>query len=110
MLRNIKIKINDKNIIIARACRVVKTLEYEVEVSSITAIDIKSSKSIETMLGDFGIVMFNEFGFGFMVSWGDFEDLQATLQIKEEQYEAFLDNFINCFSDTVIEIINNDEK
>lgn len=111
MERDIKLKNHE---IVAKACYVekvksktVKGENYEIDVSIITAVDLKDSKSLQMATGDFGIVVYNELNFGFMIGWKEFEKLQANLKISEEKYEEYLDNFINDFSDTVIEFLNN---
>ena len=98
----------------AKACcvkeiksKTVKGENYEIDVSIITAVDLKGSKALQMASGDFGIVIYNELNFGFMIGWKEFERFQADLEISEEKYEEFLDNFINDFSDTVIEFLNN---
>lgn len=98
--------------IVAKACLVEKEetkkgKNHEIDVSIITAVDLKGSKALQMASGDFGIVIYNELNFGFIISWNEFEKLQADLKISEEKYEEFLDNFINDFSDTVIEFLNN---
>lgn len=110
MQRNIKLKNHE---IVAKAClvekEIVKTTKgenYEIDVSIITAVDLKGSKALQMALGDFGIVIYNELNFGFMISWDEFQKLQADLEISEEKYEEYLDNFMNDFSDTVIDFIN----
>ncbi|MDX4028685.1 hypothetical protein [Aliarcobacter skirrowii] len=109
MQRNIKLKNHE---IVAKACLVEKEetkkgKNHEIDVSIITAVDLKGSKALQMASGDFGIVIYNELNFGFIISWNEFEKLQADLKISEEKYEEFLDNFINDFSDTVIEFLNN---
>ena len=98
----------------AKACKVdkkkvptTKGENYELDVLIITAVDLKGSKALQLASGDFGIVVYNELNFGFMISWKDFEKLQADLKISEENYEEFLDNFTNDFSDTVIEFVKD---
>ncbi len=99
--------------VIARACKVEKK-EFpvtkrgvtEIDVLIITAVDIRNSKSLEMVTGDFGMTVYNELGYGFMISWDIFENLQKELKITEEKYEEFLDDFLNNFTDTVIEFIN----
>ena len=98
--------------LISKACEVekeetsTKKKNYEIDASIITAVDIKNSKSLKMATGDFGIVVYNEFNFGFMITWKDFEKLQAELKITEEKYEEFLDNVLNDFSDTIIDFVN----
>lgn len=99
--------------IISKACEVEKKevstkkdKNYEIDVSIITAVDIKNSKALKMATGDFGLVVYNEFNFGFMITWKEFEKLQAELKISEEDYEEFLDKFINDFSDTIIDFVN----
>ena len=99
--------------IISKACEVEKKevstkkdKNYEIDVSIITAVDIKNSKALKMATGDFGIVVYNEFNLGFMISWKEFEKLQADLKISEENYEEFLDNVLNDFSDTIIDFVN----
>lgn len=111
MERDIKLKNHG---IVAKACLVEKEIikttkgeNYEIDVSIVTAVDLKGSKALQMASGDFGIVIYNELNFGFMIKWNEFEKLQADLKISEEKYEEFLDNFINDFSDTVIEFLNN---
>lgn len=110
MQREIKLKNYE---IKAKACEVEKeevstkkSKNYEIEVSIITAVDIKNSKALKMATGDFGIVIYNEFNFGFMISWKEFEKLQEELKISEENYEEFLDKFTNDFSDTIIDFLN----
>jgi len=114
MQRNIKLKNHE---IIAKAClvekEIVKTTKgenYEIDVSIITAVNLKGSKALQMASGDFGIVIYNELNFGFMISWNEFEKLQADLKISEEKYEEYLDNFMNDFSDTVIDFVSSFEK
>ena len=114
MQRNIKLKNHE---IVAKACYVekvksktVKGENYEIDVSIITAVNLKGSKALQMALGDFGIVVYNELNFGFMISWNEFEKLQADLKISEEKYEEYLDNFMNDFSDTVIDFVSSFEK
>ena len=109
MERDIKLKNHG---IVAKACLVEKEIikttkgeNYEIDVSIITAVDLKGSKALQMASGDFGIVIYNELNFGFMIKWKDFEKLQADLKISEEKYEEYLDNFMNDFSDTVIDFI-----
>lgn len=111
MERDIKLKNHG---IVAKACLVEKEIikttkgeNYEIDVSIITAVDLKGSKALQMASGDFGIVIYNELNFGFMIGWKEFERFQTDLEISEEKYEEFLDNFINDFSDTVIEFLNN---
>lgn len=108
-----EIKLNNYEIS-AKACKIeqnkVKTTKnenYEIDVLIITAVDIRNSKSLEMVTGDFGIVIYNELNFGFMISWKEFEKLQEKLNISEENYEEFLDNFMNDFSDTVIDFVKD---
>lgn len=110
MKRDIKLKNHE---IVAKACLVEKEIakttkgeNYEIDVSIITAVDLKGSKALQMASGDFGIVIYNELAFGFMISWNEFEKLQANLRISEEKYEEYLDKFMNDFSDTVIDLIN----
>lgn len=110
MERDIKLKNHG---IVAKACLVEKEIikttkgeNYEIDVSIITAVDLKGSKALQMASGDFGIVIYNELNFGFMIKWNEFEKLQADLKISEEKYEEYLDNFMNDFSDTVIDFIN----
>ncbi len=98
----------------AKACKVdkkkvstTKGENYEIDVSIITAVDLKASKALQVASGDFGIVVYNELNFGFMINWKEFEKLQNELKISEENYEDFLDNFMNDFSDTVIEFVKD---
>ncbi|WP_323593838.1 hypothetical protein [Aliarcobacter butzleri] len=112
MQRNIKLKNHE---IVAKACLVekeeaTKSKNYEIDVSIITAVNLKGSKALQMASGDFGIVVYNELNFGFMISWNEFEKLQADLKISEEQYEEYLDNFMNDFSDTVIDFVSSFEK
>lgn len=107
------IKLNNYEIS-ARACKIetdnVKTIKggnYEIDVSIITAVDLKDSKALQMASGDFGIVIYNELNFGFMITWKEFESLQVKLNISEESYEKFLDDFMNDFSDTVIEFVKD---
>lgn len=111
MQREIKLKNYE---IKAKACEVekeevktTKSKNYEIEVSIITAVDIKNSKALKMATGDFGLVVYNEFNFGFMITWKEFEKLQEELKISEENYEEFLDNFTNDFSDTIIDFVNS---
>jgi hypothetical protein len=108
MQRELKLKNYE---ITAKACKVEnrnsENEKYEIDVSIITAVNIKNSKALEMASGDFGIVVYNELNFGFMISWKEFEKLQNKLKISEENYEEFLDNFTNNFSDTVVEFVNN---
>ena len=111
MQRSIKLKNHE---IVAKACLVRKettrSKNHEIDVSIITAVNLKGSKALQMASGDFGIVIYNELNFGFMISWNEFEKLQADLKISEEQYEEYLDNFMNDFSDTVIDFVSNFEK
>jgi hypothetical protein len=112
MKRNIKLKNHE---IVAKACLIekeetTKGKNHEFDVLIITAVDLKGSKALQMASGDFGVVIYNELNFGFMISWNEFEKLQADLKIREEQYEDFLDNFMNDFSDTVIDFVGNLEK
>ncbi|WP_323593547.1 hypothetical protein [Aliarcobacter butzleri] len=112
MQRSIKLKNHE---IVAKACLVekeeaTKSKNYEIDVSIITAVNLKGSKALQMASGDFGIVVYNELNFGFMISWNEFEKLQADLKISEEQYEEYLDNFMNDFSDTVIDFVSSFEK
>ena len=84
-----------------------KNKNYEIETSMITAVDLKGSKSLQIASGDFGIVIYNELNFGFIINWNQFEKLQADLKINESEYEEFLDDFTNDFSDTVINFIEH---
>ena len=108
MQRDIKLKNHE---IVAKACLVRKettrSKNHEIDVSIITAVNLKGSKALQMASGDFGIVIYNELNFGFMISWNEFEKLQADLKISEEKYEEYLDNFMNDFSDTVIQFIKN---
>lgn len=110
MQRDIKLKNHE---IVAKACYVekvksktVKGESYEIDVSIITAVDLKDSKSLQMATGDFGIVVYNELNFGFLIGWKEFEKLQANLKISEEKYEEYLDKFTNDFSDTIIDLIS----
>lgn len=110
MQREIKLKNYE---IKAKACEVEKeevstkkSKNYEIEASTITAVDIKNSKALKMATGDFGLVVYNEFNLGFMISWKEFEKLQEELKISEENYEEFLDKFTNDFSDTIIDFVN----
>ena len=38
------------------------------------AVDLKGSKSIQMATGDFGIVIYNELNFGFVISWNFVSD------------------------------------
>ena len=111
-----EIKLNNYEII-ARACKIrnrkektTKCENYELDILIITAVDLKGSKALQLASGDFGIVVYNELNFGFMISWKDFEKLQADLKISEENYEEFLYNVINDFSDTIIRICKFKKK
>ena len=96
MKRSININIGNKFGIEAKACLVKNLDEYEVDVSKIMAVDLKGSKSIQMATGDFGIVIYNELNFGFVLSWNLFEEVQ----------EEFLDKVCNNFSDTILSYIN----
>jgi hypothetical protein len=61
-----------------------KSKNYEIEFSTITAVDIKNSKALKMATGDFGLVVYNEFNFGFMISWKEFEKLQEFQKTKED--------------------------
>ena len=91
MERNIKLKNHE---IVAKACSVEKEKgnNLDIDVSIITAVDLEGSKSLQMASGDFGIVIYNELNFGFMISWNQFEKLQADLKISEEKYEEYLDS------------------
>lgn len=109
MKRNIKLSNYE---ISAKACKIEKNKEkttkgenYEIDALLITAVDLKGSKALQMASGDFGIVIYNELNFGFMINWKEFENLQEKLEISEKNYEEFLDNFMNDFSDTVIEFL-----
>ena len=106
MKRSINIKVGNKFGIEAKACLVKDLDEYEVDVSKIMAVDLKGSKSIQMATGDFGIVIYNELNFGFVISWNLFEEVQAEPNIQEADYEDFLDKVCNNFSDTILEYIN----
>ena len=106
MQRSINIKVGNKFGIEAKACLVKNLDEYEVDVSKIMAVDLKGSKSIQMATGDFGIVIYNELNFGFVLSWNLFEGVQAELNIQEADYEDFLDKVCNNFSDTILEYIS----
>ena len=108
MKRSINIAVGNKFGIEAKACLVKNLDEYEVDVSKIMAVDLKDSKSIQMATGDFGIVIYNELNFGFVLSWNLFEGVQAELNIQEADYEDFLDKVCNNFSDTILGYI--DEK
>ena len=108
MKRSINIKKNNKFGIEAKACLVKNLDEYEVDVSKIMAVDLKGSKALQMTTGDFGIVIYNELNFGFVISWNLFEEVQAELNIQEANYEEFLDKVCNNFSDTILGYI--DEK
>ena len=108
MKRSINIKVNNKFGIEAKACLVKNLDEYEVDVSKIMAVDLKGSKALQMTTGDFGIVIYNELNFGFVISWNLFEEVQAELNIQEANYEEFLDKVCNNFSDTILGYI--DEK
>ena len=106
------IKLNNYEIS-ARACKIetnnVKTIKgenYEIDISIITAVDLKGSKSIQMATGDFGIVIYNELNFGFVLSWKIFEEVQAMLNIQEDEYEDFLDKVCDNFSNTILGYIN----
>lgn len=103
MRRDIKL---EKYNIKALAC-LIENKNYEIETSLIAAVDLKGSKSLQIASGDFGIVIYNELNFGFIISWNQFEKLQADLKINESEYEKFLDDFTNDFSDTVINFIEH---
>ena len=106
MKRSININVGNKFGIEAKACLVKNLDEYEVDVSKIMAVDLKGSKSIQMATGDFGIVIYNELNFGFVLSWKIFEEVQAELNIQEDEYEDFLDKVCNNFSDTILKYIN----
>lgn len=106
MQRSINIKVGNKFGIEAKACLVKNLDEYEVDVSKIMAVDLKGSKSIQMATGDFGIVIYNELNFGFVISWKIFEEVQAELNIQEADYEDFLDKVCDNFSDTILKYIN----
>ena len=106
------IKLNNYEIS-ARACKIetdnVKTIKggnYEIDVSIITAVDLKNSKALQMASGDFGIVIYNELNFGFVISWKIFEEVQAALNIQEANYEDFLDKVCDNFSDTILGYIS----
>ena len=106
MKRSININIGNKFEIEAKACLVKNLDECEVDVLKIMAVDLKGSKSIQMATGDFGIVIYNELNFGFVLSWNLFEAIQAELNIQEDEYEDFLDKVCDNFSDTILEYIN----
>lgn len=106
MKRSINIDVGNKFGIEAKACLVKNLDEYEVDVSKIMAVDLKGSKSIQMATGDFGIVIYNELNFGFVLSWNLFEGVQAELNIQEADYEEFLDKVCDNFSDTILKYIN----
>ena len=106
MKRSINIKVGNKFGIEAKACLVKRIDEYVYGVSKIMAVDLKGSKSIQIASGDFGIVIYNELNFGFVISWNLFEGVQAELNIQEANYEEFLDKVCDNFSDTILEYIN----
>ena len=106
MKRSINIAVGNKFGIEAKACLVKDLDEYEVDVSKIMAVDLKGSKSIQMATGDFGIVIYNELNFGFVISWKIFEEVQAELNIQEADYEEFLDKVCDNFSNTILGYIN----
>lgn len=108
MKRSINIKVDNKFGIEAKACLVKNLDEYEVDVSQIMAVDLKGSKALQMATGGFGIVIYNELNFGFVISWNLFEEVQAELNTQEANYEEFLDKVCNNFSDTILGYI--DEK
>ena len=110
MERDIKLKNHG---IVAKACLVEKEIikttkgeNYEIDVSIITAVDLKGSKALQMASGDFGIVIYNELNFGFVISWKIFEEVQAALNIQEANYEDFLDKVCDNFSDTILGYIS----
>lgn len=103
MRRNIKFNNYDMN---AKACIVVNKKD-EIETSIVTAVSLKGSRALQTATGDFGIVVYNELNFGFMISWKQYEKIQSDLNISEEDYEKFLDDLINDFTDSVMDISND---
>ena len=106
MKRSINIAVGNKFGIEAKACLVKNLDECEVDVSRIMAVDLRGSKSVRMATGDFGIVIYNELNFGFVISWNLFEGVQAELNIQEANYEDFLDKVCNNFSDTILGYIN----
>ena len=102
MKRSININVGNKFGVEAKACLVKNLDECEVDVLKIMAVDLKGSKSIQMATGDFGIVIYNELNFGFVISWNLFEGVQAELNIQEVNYEEFLDKVCDNFSDTIL--------
>ena len=104
MKRDIKLTIYD---IVARACIVKKHAHFEETVLPVMSVDIKGSKALQMASGDFGIVIYNELNFGFMISWKEFKKIQTELNIKEDDEEDFLDSFTTYFSETIIKFLND---
>ena len=104
MTRNLKL---EKHNVYANACIAInETKDKAFTIDRITAVDLRGSKCIQTMTDDFGMVVYNENMHGFYVSWKEYETLQKELNIAEEEYEAFLDDFTADLVDTVINYIN----
>lgn len=106
MLRYIDIGVKTTQKVEARACVIQVKAEGEVLVERVMAVDFKDSKVVQMCSGDFGIVIYNELNFGFMITWKQFEEVQTKLNIQEEDYEAFLEDFCNSFSDSILDYIN----
>lgn len=106
MLRYIDITLENTQKVEARACIVQNKAGGEVTVERVMAVDFKESKVLQMCSGDFGIVIYNELNLGFMITWKQFEEVQTKFSIQEEDYEAFLDDFCNSFSDSILDYIN----
>lgn len=107
-----EIKIKNYNIS-AKACVVKKQKtktardeDYDIETSLVSAVDLKGSKALMMATGDFGMVVYNELDFGFVVSWNEYERLQKELNVvSDRDYEELLDGFSNAFGDSILEFI-----
>lgn len=108
MIREFKLEKHDLTI---KACITKdQTKDSDFKIERIAAVDLSNSKSIEILNNDYGMAVYNEFGFGFCLSWKDFEAFQEAQKIQEEQYEEFLDNITSDLVDSVIKHVNDLKK
>ena len=91
----------------AKACEINSLTGYEFKFTGILAVDLTGSMALYMFTNDAGICIHNELKFGYYVSWKDFNKEQELLQISKENYEEFLDEFLNKFSDCVLSNIHN---
>lgn len=80
--------------------------EDKTKVEKITAVDLRNSKYLKSLINDTGLIVYNEDNYGFFVSWKEFEVIEQGPNISEDNYEKILSDFNFIFIKMVVNHIN----